>query len=150
MNNSVYSALESKNSGLRQTAQQNIDVAKTFNALISNLIVICNRRGRALKDVGFGPLEVQGNVVRARVSYGVSGRRTTEYFEPRSTFYEYARRKALRLARALDENPQLADFLRRMTDTMRQYAAHKGRAFGRIKIERAIIDSNDVLTMTLA
>jgi hypothetical protein len=120
-------------------------------ALLSNLIVLCNRKGKAVKDVRIGHVEVNSQAaVRAPVRFN-GGAATTErtLAEERGEFADYAGRKAARLATALDQNPNLTFFLGRLVEAAKNYAAYHEIPYHRLRVDGAIIDRNNTLFMRL-
>lgn len=149
MNETVNAALEQHSSRLRRAAIGSADVAKTFMGLVGSLVSLCNRKGTSMKDVRFGPLSIEGERLKSRVTFGGQHRQTEAAWEARNEFKAYARRKALRMAKALEDNPSLSDFLGNLIEAMEQYGRMRGKKLPQVAIERAVIDRGDMLVMDL-
>jgi hypothetical protein len=155
----VLEALSKKNKNLRVAATENADLTKTYMALLSNLIVLCNRKGRAVRDIRIGNVEIGDRrmdaglgwsaSVRAPIRFGTAAARGEANLDARREFFDYAQRKAERLAGTLDRNPHLIAFLGRLVTSVKNYAAYHAIPYNRIRVDGAIIDKNDTLFMRL-
>lgn len=155
----VLEALSKKNKNLRIAATENVDLTKTYMALLSNLIVLCNRKGRAVKDVRIGHVEIGDRrmnadlgwsaAVRAPIRFGGASARVESNLDARTQFYDYAQRKAERLGATIDQNPNLIQFLGRLVTAVKNYAAHHAIPYNRIRVDGAIIDKNNILYMRI-
>lgn len=150
----VLEALSKKNKNLRVAATENADLTKTFMALLSNLIILCNRKGRSIKNVKIRNVEITrdalGAAVRASIQFG-GGSVIVErsLLEERGKFFDYTQQKAGRLATAIDDNPNLIAFLGRLVTAVKNYAAHHQIPYHRLRVDGAIIDKNNVFFMRL-
>jgi len=144
MEANVLASLSKTKESLTYSATQNAEVAKTFMALISNLIVLCNWKGKSVKDVKIGAIRIQSKKLVAHIDFGI-GHHVELGWENRNEFYDYTRRKAMRMAKVIEQNPSIINFLERMMGSLESYATAKCIPFRGLKIEKAIIDKNDDL-----
>jgi len=126
----------------------NLDIAKTLQALMSNLIHICGQRGVSVAAVEFGDIAIEGRLFKSQLRF----RAAAGYIQPfsqQSDFHTYLQQKQLKVARAFEANPHLGKFFTKMVNALTLHARMRGIRYRDLKVDKAIIDHNYVLVMHL-
>lgn len=147
MSQNLYGSLETRNASLTDKLTRNADLTKTFSALVSNLVTLCNRRGSGIESVRIGAVTINDRKLKAPITFGKGG--SEKPWTARQEFYDYTKQKASRLARAIERNPELVNFLGRMIASVESYCEQKCIPFARLRIGNTIIDRGNTLVMEL-
>lgn len=152
METSVLTVMADQRPRLLERLGQNPDLCNFVLALLGRSIVLCAERGLPLQGIEFDSIQAQdlptGDVVfRARVIFGRMPVNAASIWPPQSDFAKYARSKAHGLGMALHKNPKLNEFFQTLVEHVEKYADHKGYQFGRLKVQKAIITTADIMVL---
>lgn len=152
MATSVFEVLHDNKRSLLEKLTENQDLCNFVLGFVGRCICITAERGLPLEGIQFGPVEAEdltnGDAsLRARVIFNQTPQTAASIWPPQSDFARYVRSKAHGMGIALQKNPNLNHFFQSLIERIDQYATHKGVQFGKLKVQKAIITTADILVL---
>lgn len=152
MAQSVFEVMAGRQQSLLEKLGENPDLCNLVLALLGKAIVICSQRGLPLEGIEMGTLTAtdlptRDVVFRAPITFHPLPVTAASIWPPQSDFAHYTRSKAYGLGMALQKNPKLAVFFQSLVQAIETYAQHRGLQFGKLKVQKSIISTSNVLVL---
>lgn len=147
-----YEVMASVKPALVERLATNPDLCNFILALLGRSIILCAEKGTPLEGIEIADFTAEdlpeGDVLfKARIEFHMLPITAASLWPPQSDFAQYTRSKAHGLGMALEKNPRLNAFFQTMVEMIEKYADHKGIQFGRLKAQKALITTDNILML---
>jgi hypothetical protein len=145
----VSDNIQSKRKGLYDKICENKEVANLLMALLSNLVILCHRKGKPIEGIAFeSPREFNGEIT-ARIWFRSLSIPSVGIWGAKEDFRKYATQYSRQLYKALDKNPRISPFFEQVVEILSKYGERKGLEFKDVAMKKAIITKDDILVIKL-
>lgn len=127
----VHSAIGQKSERLLHRVMDNAELAQSIMGIVSLICLTANERGKDLRGIRLGSVEMTGNRMIAKVSFAsITVRRAAPEIPSVNSFMHFLKQEAEGLYLAIAHNPDWLIWMRQTIEKMEAYAEHKGIEFG--------------------
>ncbi len=145
----VSEFLQGKKGGLYEKVISNKEVSSLLMALLSNLVILCHKKGTPLEGLVFDtPHEANGDVT-ARIRFNSIALPSAQIWEGGNGFVAYTAQYGRSLYKALEKNPRIGKFFEDVVDVLDKYGRRKGLEFSEVAFKKAIITKENVFVLKM-
>lgn len=145
----VSEFMQGRKTNLYEKVLENSQVAGLLMALLSNLVIVCHKRGTPIEGLSFdAPREANGDVT-GRIHFNSLSIPSVYIWEEGASFKSYVAQYGRNLYKCLEKNPRIGKFFEQLVDVLEKYGRRKGIAFPDVSFKKAIITQDDVFVMKM-
>ena len=144
----VSEFLQTTQKGLYQKCCENDQMAKFFMAFLSNLVLICHKKGTPIEGIAFEAPFKQGEEVRGKINFHSLAIASAQIWGG-NDFKRYVSQHSNSLWKALDKNPAIGRFVEQVANVLEKHGERNGLVWKDVSFKKAVIAREDVLIITL-
>jgi hypothetical protein len=145
----VSQFLQSRKQSLYEKICANKEVAGLLMSFISNLVIMCHRKGTPIEGISFGsPHEYQGEI-KAKIKFSSLSIPKIEIWGAKDDFVRYTMQYSKHLYKTLEKNPGVGYFFEKLMDVLELHGERHGLEWNQVCFKKAIITKDDYLVIKL-
>ena len=125
------------------------DLTRVFMSLLHNLCDVANRKGVGLENISFTAPQISGNTIKATAMFRQGGSSSASAAGISGDVSKFFLQRNARCARALERNPRIEEFWEKVLTLVQNYAIHKHGFLKFVKVKKAIITPDNVISISL-